>query len=538
MRWEVFRILGRRVQELSEHTDRTTAISLEETLIPFRWAVSIISIGTLLIVGTSRQDEFFMLILGWVAYTLGGQWYLLHGRQNKQVLSLFPLCDGVFTVAALLMVEGALNPFTPLFSLTVATVAMRLPRRRAITLGVLLLAILAVGLYYTSDGERLDWAYISFVAFNLLIMVLVAYLTRNAARLRVDLDDLNTFLYHFPCGVIFEDENGLYANAYTLRSLQLPASGSREGSLDPEARARLREVWRAVQESTPVPDSEGTDELAEVVVRFDSGCLRHYLCRRLELTLASGAKSNVATLIDATRELDMQRRLQEQERLRLIGTLTATAIHEVRNPLAAVRATAQLISLDRRAPTVRDHAQRITAIIDELHVFLDRLMDLGRIPVEPPTDINAAVLLREVSTLMTPVAHRHGVTIRILDEVVNLHVACDPYALRQVLINLVQNGIDSMQRGGTLTVRASQEGRSVQLSVADEGTGIPPDIAARIFEPFYTTKERGTGLGLVISRQIIEEHQGRLWFETSSAGTTFYIRLPGVPVSGELAEIG
>src|SRR5690606_3333597 len=227
----------------------------------------------------------------------------------------------------------------------------------------------------------------------------------------------------------------------------------------------------AVQEATPRPDTGATDGLAEVAVQFEDGWARTYLCRRLELTLTSGATANVATLIDVTREREMHRRLQEQERLRLIGTLTATAIHEVRNPLAAVRATAQLISLDKRAPTVRDHALRITAIIDELHSFLDRLMDLGRIPVEPPTQMEAGILLREVSALMTPVAQRNGVSIRIIDEVEDLHVACDPYALRQVLINLVQNGIDAMNSGGVLTLRASQEGRSILVSVTDQGEG-------------------------------------------------------------------
>lgn len=503
---------------------------------PFRWAVSIISIGTLLVANTSRPREFFLLILGWIAYTLGGQLYLAYGRHRERVRLVFPICDGAFTVAALLMVEGILNPFTPLFSLAVATVAMRLPLRQALPLGVLLITVLAAGLYSISASSQLDWAYVPFVAFNMLIMGLVAYLTRQADELKVSLDDLNDFLHHFPCGVIIEDENGLYANAYTLRSLQLSPSDGLGRSLGPKARARIEKLWREVQESTPDPDTDGTDELAEVVVQFGDGWMRTYVCRRLELTLTSGATSNVATLIDVTRDRDMQQRLQEQERLRLIGTLTATAIHEVRNPLAAVRATAQLISLDKRAPTVRDHAQRITAIIDELHHFLDRLMDVGRIPIEPPTQLNATSLLREVSALMTPVAHRRGVTIRILDEASYLGVACDPYALRQVLINLVQNGIDAMEGGGVLALRASYEGGCAQISVADQGRGIPAEVASRIFEPFYTTKERGTGLGLVISRQIVEEQQGRLWFETGSTGTTFYIRLPAVSSSEELAE--
>jgi signal transduction histidine kinase len=536
LRWEVFRIRCRREEHPSEYSGRSSAIDLERTLFTFRWAVAVISLATLLIVRTSRQIPFLLLVLAWIVYTLLGQWYLAYGRHKEQALQLFPIGDGAFTVTALLMVDSVLNPFTPLFCLTVATVAMRLPVRQALPLGALLLLALAVGLHAVSGGSRLDWGYVSFVAFNLLIMGLVAYLVRRADRLEVSLDDLNTFLHRFPCGVILEDEDGLYANAYTLRSLGLPVPEGRDRARTPQAHARVLRLWQAVQEATPRPDTGATDGLAEVAVQFEDGWARTYLCRRLELTLTSGATANVATLIDVTREREMHRRLQEQERLRLIGTLTATAIHEVRNPLAAVRATAQLISLDKRAPTVRDHALRITAIIDELHSFLDRLMDLGRIPVEPPTQMEAGILLREVSALMTPVAQRNGVSIRIIDEVEDLHVACDPYALRQVLINLVQNGIDAMNSGGVLTLRASQEGRSILVSVTDQGEGIPPEVASRIFDPFYTTKERGTGLGLVISRQIIEEHQGRLWFETSSNGTTFYIRLPGLPAAEDVAE--
>lgn len=536
--WGGLTIRCRQDYELDVSVNRSPAVALEEMLLPIRWGISIISAGTLLLAGSQRIEFFFGLILGWAIYTLAIEWYIEHGRHVDHAVQVLPLVDGLFAVTALLTVGGTLNPFTPLFSLTLASIAMRLPSKRSIPLGIALLGILALGLYVVPDHNMLDNSFFSFASFTLLIMWLVRHLARNADRFRVSLDDLNSLLHHFPCGVIVEDERGLYANEYLLRSLELPVPEIMGTSvLDHYQNQRLEQVWNELQQGTPDPsDGDEIGQIAEVSVRLGGGVSRTYVCRRMLLTLTSGAKSHVATLIDITEQIDMQRRLQEQERLRLIGTLTAMAIHEVRNPLAAVRATAQLISFDKSSPATREHAIRITAIVDQLHTFLDRLMDLGRMPVDPVSRCEAGTLLREVITLLTPLAHRKNVIIRIEDQVTDLEVTGDPHSLRQVLINLVQNGIDAMPRGGTVTIRAEQVGTNVHFTVRDEGEGIPPEVGARIFDPFYTTKETGTGLGLAISRQIIEEHNGRLWFEARSQGTTFHIQLPGTQVSDVLLE--
>ncbi len=107
----------------------------------------------------------------------------------------------------------------------------------------------------------------------------------------------------------------------------------------------------------------------------------------------------------------------------------------------------------------------------------------------------------------------------------------DANKLEQVFLNLIINAIQAMDGGGVLTVRTWAEGNFFNVSVSDTGKGIPPDILNKIFDPFFTTKEvgEGTGLGLTVSKSIIEQHKGEITVNTSGKGTTFIVKLPLIP---------
>jgi len=107
-------------------------------------------------------------------------------------------------------------------------------------------------------------------------------------------------------------------------------------------------------------------------------------------------------------------------------------------------------------------------------------------------------------------------------------INCDPDKLKQVFINIISNGLEAMQEGGTISISTEKIPRGIEIRINDEGVGIPNDQIQRIFEPFYTTRESGSGLGLSISYKLIEAHNGDIWaISNPGKGSTFIIQLPG-----------
>ena len=154
--------------------------------------------------------------------------------------------------------------------------------------------------------------------------------------------------------------------------------------------------------------------------------------------------------------------------------------------------------------------------------------ELATIPADQP--------LEEVQALLTAQLAKHGIQL-VREAAAPMRVKVDPAQIKQVLINLVQNAADSMNGGGTITLRARHdrkrlangEAEVVVLEVADTGKGIPPEVEARLFDPFFTTKDSGTGLGLSIAARIVEKQGGSLQYQTQvNHGTTFGIVLPEV----------
>ena len=146
-------------------------------------------------------------------------------------------------------------------------------------------------------------------------------------------------------------------------------------------------------------------------------------------------------------------------------------------------------------------------------------------------------LLHEVRDLFAPQCERQNIELKI-DPVNGTQFLADPQQMKQVLINLIQNAADSIEVDGVITLRARQDTRPLHertvevviLEVDDTGSGIPPDVQKRLFDPFFSTKKGGTGLGLSIAAQIVDNHHGKLEFHTEAGrGTTFAIVLPATP---------
>jgi signal transduction histidine kinase len=228
---------------------------------------------------------------------------------------------------------------------------------------------------------------------------------------------------------------------------------------------------------------------------------------------------------------EREQELVRSERLVTVGKMAAIITHEVRNPLSSIGLNAELLQEELAASgsreavalcaTIVKEVDRLTAITEEYLRFAR--MPRPRLEREQLNSIVAELLEFQRESLAS-----RGVSVAAsLDEALP-PVAADEAQLRQALLNLVRNAADAMSAGGELTVatRRSADG-AVEVSVKDTGAGIPAENLDRIFEPFFSTKEGGTGLGLALTQQIVAEHGGRIEVDsTPGHGTTFTLRLP------------
>jgi PAS domain S-box-containing protein len=250
----------------------------------------------------------------------------------------------------------------------------------------------------------------------------------------------------------------------------------------------------------------------------------------------------VTDVTERKRAEDERERLRQLEadlaymnRVSMMGELTASLAHEIRQPLAAaiIAANACMRWLGRNPPDQREArgaASAMVAAVTRASGIIDRVRSLyGRgAPQREVVEVNE--ILRQMTVLLEDTADRHSISIRTELDPGLPRTTADRVQLQQVLMNLMLNGIEAMREtGGELTVASTRtEHGQLLISVSDRGSGLPGDQAERIFDAFFTTKPHGTGMGLSISRRIIEAHGGRLWSSPNGGrGAVFQFTLPG-----------
>jgi two-component system sensor histidine kinase HydH len=228
----------------------------------------------------------------------------------------------------------------------------------------------------------------------------------------------------------------------------------------------------------------------------------------------------------------LQTDLRRSERLAALGKLLAGVAHEVRNPLAGIRSTAQLWQRGIVGPDT-ESIDGLVHEVDRLEEIVSRLLQFSRADAQDlaPGDLNA--VLAEAARLASGHAEPKGVGIEVELDPRLPPVAMSPSALLQVFRNLTSNAVQAMTTGGTLrlTTRADLPRNTVLAIVADTGPGLAPEAIGHMFEPFFTTKAEGTGLGLAIAREIALAHRGELRAANRADGTgaVFTLTLPAVP---------
>jgi signal transduction histidine kinase/HAMP domain-containing protein len=235
------------------------------------------------------------------------------------------------------------------------------------------------------------------------------------------------------------------------------------------------------------------------------------------------------TMRDAESVRRIENEIELSRRLAAIGRLTSGVAHEVKNPINAIVVHLELLREKMREvdPNTRRHMDIIGNEIHRLDRVVQTLVDFNR-PVELRlTSFDLRRLVEDVAMLAAPEAALQGVEVKTLIGREPLPIKADNDLVKQALLNVVLNGVQSMQRGGVLTVEARREDVSASVEVRDQGGGIPPEIQDKVFNLYFTTKKSGSGIGLAMSYRVLQMHSGSLDFTTEiGLGTTFRLLLP------------
>lgn len=267
------------------------------------------------------------------------------------------------------------------------------------------------------------------------------------------------------------------------------------------------------------------------IARSDGGVLPLAIMATTILTDDKQSVGEMIVLRDLSQIKQLQREVQQQEKMAAIGNLAAGVAHEVRNPLSSIKGYATYFSgLFEEESSNKKAADIIISEVERLNRVISELLEVARPSDIQRRDTQLDSLLESTLDLVKQEAENSGVVIStVISDGLPL-MSLDPDRFSQALINLYLNAIQAMKDdGGTMEILVATEHGHVSLTISDTGCGIPPSDVGNIFDPYYTSKSTGTGLGLSIVHKIIEAHGGKIDVDsTLGRGTTFKIQLPHI----------
>jgi two-component system sensor histidine kinase PilS (NtrC family) len=458
--------------------------------------------------------------------------------------------DCLFSAIVVVVTGGTQSAFTFFFSLTIVISSIVLARwgsALAVSLSLVLLGL--CGLYearvltYPSlildllpfsplqvMGRGLGVNALGFVAIGILASFLGEQLRRTEEqreRFRVTLDDLRqlheTILACVAGGIV----------SLTLDRRILHMNRSAEGLLrisDAEAKGRpIQEIFPEVAEHL-----EKEKTVFEVQKTTGGQRTRHLMVTVSPLVSRDGkVAGQILAIEDISLMKEMQEKMKAEARLATLGKLAAVLAHEIRNPLAAISASAQMLKMSQNLDD--EERKTLDIVIDQawrLNQWVSELLDYARPKRGDLCNMELKTTVDEVIMLLKHETNLEGYETRT-NIPSGLVFRGEQAQVQRLLLNLARNAIEAMPQGGVLTFEGhaiERDGmKEVVIAVKDTGQGIPQQDMDKIFEPFFTTKPGGTGLGLAIVARAVEEHNGRIEVKSiEGAGTDFYIYLPVV----------
>jgi len=276
-------------------------------------------------------------------------------------------------------------------------------------------------------------------------------------------------------------------------------------------------IFSVVEEEKPI--------MYEIQIPHASGEAITLQCTSLPIIINGKKAGIIGYGKDVTTLRKTEERLRRTEKLSVVGELSASVAHEIRNPLTSLKGFVQLIQMEDEKHQfyfriMLDELDRINHIVGELLLLAKpQHLKFSKAAIQR--------LLHDVVSLLNTEAIYYNVQISTFFPKEDLFIECEPNQLKQVFINIIKNAIEASTKAGLVSIKLERVENQVLLTVQDNGCGISKERLEKIGEPFYSSKEKGTGLGLTVSFNIIQSHKGTIHFESQkSQGTSVLIKLP------------
>jgi two-component system, sporulation sensor kinase A len=323
--------------------------------------------------------------------------------------------------------------------------------------------------------------------------------------------------------VISQNDQWIYVNETGVKLL---GCQSKEEALSKPFLDYISPEFRTVKKDRlrRVTLGETAELMEQKLVRADGKILH---VDTISIPTIYKGKPAIHTIIrDITERQKTRELLLRSEKLSVAGQLSAGIAHEIRNPLTAIKGFLQLMKSGQ--PAKQEYLDVISEELNRIEDILSELLLLAKPQALKREVLDIRNLLEQMITLLGPQAILKNIDVEAEFASGLPNITADENQLKQIFINFIKNAMESMPDGGLIRVRALAEQPSfVHILIIDNGCGIPEEQLARLGEPFYTTKEKGTGLGLMVSRKIIEEHGGSLFIHSKiNEGTTIEVKLP------------
>lgn len=485
---------------------------------------------------------FVESILLW--YTVSVFYLLLFSVWNEvRLQSILQVLTDLAMVTLIVHATGGVDSsFNFLYPLVIIVGCILLPRRWAYLIAasafilfgtVLELAYFGVIHSYSVSHPPLK-AFQAIIIVNFFAYLAVAYL---ASLLAAKLRQVDVKLKH-TSGAL-ENLQALHENIVeSISSGLITTALDGHITLSNHAAQKLlgrseRELWgQPIQKlfQDALPDQPDTSSRSEVRYQSPSGYNKTFRVMVSELTVpGKGAIGLVYTLDDLTEIRRLEREVRIQDRLAAVGRLAAAIAHEIRNPLTSIAGSVSMLA---EVPNLSDEHRQLLQIVtresDRLNAIITDFLSYSRGKSYHFGPVDLLPLLEDTLTLLQHrlTAENSGISVVRKYSVSEAHVLADGDRLKQVFWNFCENALRAMRQQGTLTVSVDAVEDDWQLSFADTGPGISPQLAGKIFEPFQSQFEGGTGLGLAIVYQVVQAHEGKVWARSKpGTGSEFVLRL-------------
>ncbi|WP_051688035.1 response regulator [Desulfofalx alkaliphila] len=237
---------------------------------------------------------------------------------------------------------------------------------------------------------------------------------------------------------------------------------------------------------------------------------------------AGDCRYTIVMVEDITEKKQFQEKMFRLDRLNMIGEMAASISHEVRNPMTTIKGFLQMLRDKKEYQAERHYFDLMIDEIDRANSIITEFLSIGKNTATEFKVQNLNEIVKTIAPLMQADALQLGKNIELeLKETPDIPLSGKE--IRQVILNLVRNGLEAMAQGGKVTIRTYADGDSVVLEIADQGPGIPQYVMENLGTPFFTTKDKGTGLGLATCFSICNSHRAKVDIDTGPAGTTFRI---------------